>query len=118
TAYTFKVAATNGAGTGSDSAASGVFTPAGVPGAPTAVSGTPGNGSVVLSWTAPGSNGGSPITSYRITPYIGANAQTPITTGSTATSYTVTGLTNGTAYTFTVAATNGVGTGPDSNPSG
>ena len=43
---------------------------------------------------------------YRITPFIGANAQTPVNTGSPATGFTVTGLTNGTAYTFTVAATN------------
>ncbi len=63
-----------------------------------------------MSWTAP-SNGGSPITSYTVTPFIGATAQTPTTvTGNPpATSTTVTGLTNGTAYTFTVSATNAVG---------
>ena len=70
--------------------------------------------SVALSWTAPASNGGSAITGYRVTPYIGATAQTAILTGSAATTYTVTGLTNGTAYTFTVAAINAVGTGADS----
>jgi fibronectin type III domain protein len=71
-----------------------------------------------VSWTAP-SNGGSPITSYTVTPYIGSTAQTPVTvTGSPpATSTTVTGLTNGTTYTFTVSATNAVGTGPASSPS-
>ena len=58
----------------------------------------------------PSSNGGSPITGYRITPYIGANAQTPVLTGSAGTTFTVTGLTNGTAYTFRVAAINAVGT--------
>ena len=71
-----------------------------------------------MSWTAP-SNGGSAITSYTVTPYIGSAAQTPVTvTGSPpATSATVTGLTNGTSYTFTVSATNAVGTGPASSPS-
>ena len=88
-----------------------------VPGAPTAVTGTPGNGTVALGWSAPASNGGSPITGYRITPFIGTTAQTAILTGSTATSYTVTGLTNGTAYTFTVAAINANGTGAASSAS-
>src|SRR5207237_2765366 len=78
------------------------------------LAGTAGDRSVALSWTAPTSSGGSTIASYRITPYIGATAQTAISTGSAATNYTVTGLTNGTAYTFRVAATNGAGTGPDS----
>src|SRR4051794_21750802 len=48
-----------------------------VPGAPTGVSGASGNGSVALNWTAPASNGGAAITSYRITPYVGATAQAP-----------------------------------------
>ena len=69
-----------------------------------------------MSWTAPSSTGGSAITSYTVTPFIGSTAQTPVTvTGSPpATSTTVTGLTNGTAYTFTVSATNATGTGPAS----
>jgi titin len=119
TAYTFTVAATNAIGTGPDSTASAAVTPVvqTAPGAPTAVTGTAGNASVALSWTAPGSNGGSAITSYRITPFIGATAQTPVTTGNANTSFTVTGLTNGTAYTFKVAATNAIGTGPDSTAS-
>ena len=88
------------------------------PAAPTGVSATAGNTAAVVSWTAP-SNGGSAITSYTVTPYIGSAAQTPTTvTGSPpATSAEVTGLTNGTAYTFTVSATNAVGTGPASSPS-
>jgi predicted phage tail protein len=121
TTYTFRVAAINAIGTGPDSAPSPPLTPVATPtapGAPTNVTGVAGDQSVALSWTAPSSDGGSPITSYRITPYIGANAQTPVNTGSASTSYTVTGLTNGTAYTFTVAATNSVGTGAASAPSG
>jgi len=88
------------------------------PGAPGGVSAAAGNGSATVSWTAP-NNGGSAITGYTVTPYIGSAAQTPVpVTGSPpATTATVTGLTNGTAYTFTVSATNGVGTGPASSPS-
>ena len=85
------------------------------PAAPTGVTATAGAGSAQVCWTAP-SDGGGPLTSYTVTPFIGATAQTPTTvTGSPpATSATVTGLTNGTAYTFTVTATNAIGTGPAS----
>ena len=73
----------------------------------------PGDGQAVVSWLAP-NNGGSPIISYTVTPYVGAVAQTPDTFVSTATTQTVTGLTDGTAYTFTVMATNTVGPGAPS----
>jgi hypothetical protein len=71
-----------------------------------------------VTWTAP-SDGGSPITSYTVTPYAAGVAQQPtIVSGNPpATSTTLTGLTNGTSYTFTVSATNAVGTGSISAPS-
>jgi hypothetical protein len=83
------------------------------PDAPTAVTGTPGNTKVTVSWTAPESDGGSPISSYTATASPGGNTCT--TTG--ATTCAISGLTNGTPYTFTVTATNEAGTGPDSTPS-
>jgi hypothetical protein len=86
-----------------------------VPGVPGSVAASPGNGQAAVSWTAP-SDGGSAITKYTVTPYIGATAQTPtVVTGSPPdTTATITGLTNGTSYTFTVSATNAIGTGPAS----
>src|SRR5207245_4784400 len=64
TAYTFSVVAPNAAGAGAASLASNSVTPFTVPGAPTAVSATAGNASATISWTAPASNGCSPITTY------------------------------------------------------
>ncbi|MBM3677176.1 MAG: hypothetical protein FJW96_04735 [Actinobacteria bacterium] len=116
-AYRFSVAATNGVGTGADSILSATVTPAAAPSAPSDVTGVAGDGQVTLSWTAPVSNGGSAITGYRITPFVGAVAQTAVLTGSPSTSHVVTGLANGTPYTFRVAAINAVGPGPSSDPS-
>ena len=104
TAYTFSVVATNGAGDG-PAGTSGSMTPYTVPGAPTGVSGVAGNAQVTVSWTAPASNGGSAITGYTVTALGGAGGTCTVATTSCA----VTGLTNGTAYTFTVKATNAAG---------
>ena len=87
-------------------------TPATTPGLPTAVVGIRGNGQVQLSWTAPVSDGGLSITDYAIQYSIdGLSWQTFTHAASTATSATVTGLTNGTGYLFRVASVNDVGTG-------
>jgi predicted phage tail protein/Flp pilus assembly pilin Flp len=119
TAYTFTVAATNSAGlSGPPSSPSTSTTPAGSPGAPTAVSGTAGDSKVTVSWTAPTSNGGSPIASYTVTAFAGGSTISTTTTPTAATTFDVTGLTNGTAYTFTVTATNAKGkTSAESLPS-
>ena len=83
-----------------------------VPSQVTGVSAAGGALSANVTWTAP-SSGGTP-SSYIIKPYIGATAQTPTTVSAPATSTTVTGLTAGTAYTFTVTASNAAGNGPAS----
>ena len=83
------------------------------PGVPTALSGTSGNAQVSLTWTAPASNGGVSITDYSVQ-YSSDSGSTWTTfsrTASATASQIVTGLTNGTAYVFRVAAINGVVTG-------
>jgi hypothetical protein len=112
--YRFQVTAHNVAGEGPASTASSPVTPATVPGAPTIGTATAGNASATLTWTAPSDNGGSAITGYVVTPYIGGAAQRTQTFTSTATSEIANRLTNGTAYTFRVAAFNTVGTGTKS----
>jgi hypothetical protein len=121
TAYTFTVRAENPFGF-STSDASNSVTPAGVPAqvaTPTAsLPATYGNTTASVSWTAPAANG-SAITDYLVQfSSNGGSSWTTFTDGvSTATSVTVTGLTNGTAYVFRVRAVNSVGNGSYSSAS-
>ena len=85
-----------------------------VPDAPTAVTASAGAASAVVTWTAPASDGGAMITGYMVTSAPGGKTCTWTTGPLTC---TVTGLTIGQAYTFTVTATNACGTGPASDPS-
>ena len=112
TSYTFTVTATNAIGTGVSSLPSNAVTPAAAPGAPTGVKALAYDASALVSWSAPAANG-SAITGYTVASSPGGKSCT--TTG--ALSCTVPGLVNGTPYTFTVKATNGVGTGSASAPS-
>ena len=78
------------------------------PDAPTIGTATAGDGQVSVTFTAPGNNGGSAITTYTATANPGGAFGT--CAGPAACTATVTGLSNGTAYTFTLTATNAVGT--------
>ena len=78
-----------------------------VPGVPSSPGALAGDGSVLLTWSAPASDGGSPITGYTVTVNPGGRQ---VALGAV-TNTTLAGLANGTAYSFTVAAKNAVGTG-------
>lgn len=108
--YSFEVYATNSLGDSNSSSQVSV-TPA-PPGAPTGVTATAGAGSASISWNAPSSTGSNPITNYTAT---SSGGQTCSTTG--ALTCTMSGLTSGDSYTFTVTAANAIGTGPASSPS-
>lgn len=82
------------------------------PGAPTHVTATPGDARATVSWTAPDSDGGLPITTYTATSSDGQSCET---TGEL--TCDVPTLSNGTAYVFTVTATNESGTSAASDPS-
>ena len=83
------------------------------PGAPTNVIATASGTTATVTWGVP-FQGTSAITSYTVTPYVGETAQQPTVVSGTppAATATITGLTSGVTYTFKVAATNAVGTGP------
>jgi Fibronectin type III domain len=80
------------------------------PGAPTGLTATPGNGTVTLSWSAPSSDGGSPVDGYVIQGGTSPSGVS-ITDQITGTTATMSGLTNGTTYFFRVNAHNPSGDG-------
>ncbi len=82
------------------------------PGAPTGVTATAGDGQATVSFSAPAFTGGAAITGYTVTSNPGG-----VTASGTSSPIIITGLTNGTSYTFTVKATNSAGTGAASSES-
>lgn len=87
--------------------------PPSAPSAPLNVVASPGNARLAVTWSAPALNGGSTISRYTAT----ASPGSAKCTTSGARSCTILGLTNGTAYTVTVTATNATGTSVASTPS-
>ena len=115
-AYQFKVRAVNDVGNGAESAESASVTPATTPPAPSKPTVSPGNRSVTLTWSSTGT-GGSPITKWQYQQKAGNGPWGPWTdicktsedtNCPNTTTYTVTGLTNGTTYQFKVRAVNDI----------
>jgi fibronectin type 3 domain-containing protein len=111
TTYYYTVAAINAVGTSPQSAEASATPRASVPSAPLGVVASAGNAQVTVSWSVPATNGGAPITGYDIyrgtSP--GGESATPVAVNIAGTSFTDTGLANGTTYYYTVAALNSVG---------
>jgi fibronectin type 3 domain-containing protein len=116
--YYYQVSAVNSPGEGAKSneaSATPNASPPTPPSAPTNLAATGGNAQVGLTWQAPGSNGGSPITNYRIYRGTAPGTETLLTTVGAVTSYTDTAVTNGVTYYYQVSAVSNVGEGPRSN---
>ena len=115
--YYYEVTAKNAVGESSPSneASATPNRPATPPGAPQGLTATAGDGSVSLSWTAPSSDGGAPITNYKIYRGDSSNGEGLLDTVGDVRSYTDTSVTNGNTYYYKVSAVNSVGEGPQSN---
>ena len=117
TAYDVRVRAVNAAGT-SDATATTTVTPRTSPSATRGLTVTPGNGTAELTWDAPAEDGGAPITGYLIEQSEDGGLTWTVVeadTASTDTSYTVTGLPNGSSLSFRVTALNAAGAGDSSS---
>ena len=112
--YAFEVRAVNSAGPGAP--ARTAATPLGMPSVPESLTATGGDGEVVLEWTEPADDGGSPVTGYEYRYAAGQAVPEDVTwrDAGTELTATVTGLENETRYTFEVRARNRVGPGETS----
>jgi titin len=107
--YPVRIRAVNATGLGAASDSLDMI-PKTVPGTPTSLAGTPGYGSVSVSFTAPASTGGSVITNYAFSTDDGST-WTMRSPASVASPISITGLTNGTSYRLRLRAVNAVGQG-------
>src|SRR3712207_1145959 len=117
TGYFFTLYAWNAVGRGNATyldADPGPPAPVTAPGAPGVAAVSAGNGAVTVRWTPPSTDGGSPVTGYTVRAYKGTSLAKSVVAAAGATSATVGGLVNGTAYTLSVAAANAAGAGPES----
>jgi hypothetical protein len=112
TTYYYEVTAVNAAGESGRSAEVSATPQVPAPAAPTNLSATAGNAQVTLTWSA--SAGATTYDVYRATA-AGGEGTTPLRTGLTATTFTDTGLTNGTTYFYEVTAVNAGGQSGKSN---
>lgn len=109
--YAYTVSAVNAVGEGPATAAFEAM-PVGPPPAPRSLNATGASAREALSWEAPVSSGGSPITGYSIYRAVAGGAPTLLVSLGDVLSFEDTGLTNGVTYTYAVRAVNDYGAGP------
>jgi fibronectin type 3 domain-containing protein len=114
TTYYYKVTAVNAAGEGPASNEVSAI-PRTIPSAPQVLTATPGNGLISLSWSAPASDGGSPITGYNVYRGTVSGAETLLASGVATTSYADGSVAGSTKYYYKVTAVNAAGESPASN---
>jgi hypothetical protein len=112
TTYAFTVSATNASGTGPASSPASATPSPNLPGSPAGIAAYAGNGAATVTW-GPTYGGLGSVTYYTVTSSPGSATCTT----AVSLSCTVSGLTNGYTYTFTVTASNVYGTGLPSAPS-
>src|SRR5216684_4089922 len=115
TTYFYKVAAVNSVGPGPLSNEASATPAPTVPSAPQNLVAVAGNSGVALSWAAPASNGGAPVTSYNVLRSTTNGTETLLSSGVVGTTFTDSTVSNGTTFFYKVAAVNSVGPGPLSN---
>ena len=119
TTYYYKVSAVNGVGEGAQSNEASATPQAGgatTPSAPQNLTAAAARGKgIQLSWAAPASNGGSPITGYNVYRGTVAGGEALLTSVGNVTSFKDTATTRGVTYYYVVKAVNAVGEGPASN---
>jgi len=110
TRYTVKLRAVNSTDNGVEVVATGI--PRTTPGAPGELAALPGDGRIDITWSAPLSDGGSPITKYQYSASANADEWFDIPgSGPGTTGHHITGLMNGINYTVKLRAVNGAGAG-------
>jgi hypothetical protein len=112
TAYTVYGNAQNGSGTSTNTANASPVTPTTLPEAPTIGTATASSGAVTLTFTA-GNSGGKTISNYKYSS--DGTTYTAFSPAQTTSPLSITGLTNGTAYTFRIKAVNANGDGAASS---
>jgi titin len=116
TNYNVVLRADNGVGSSTTSASSSA-SPFTVPGMPTLALVTGGSTSAQVLWSAPSSNGGSPILSYSALAFSASSGGSAVSSCTSSTlTCVISGLTNDTTYYFSVTATNAAGVGPATEP--